>query len=162
MFKVDGWVWESPILEQPARATTGFKGTNKAGIIFLIYLTSLVRIFVEDAQKSNAPSAIRSLQERGRSQFGEENLLFHFQMVMSSRLISGVNVIIQRFLSGFAMRVCSRNDMGQCPSTTAEQSESPLSKIYVWTLDVLGTCVCMKLMIFQQISRYVDMFHTYY
>ena len=135
MFKVDGWVWESPILEQLVRATTGFKDTNKAGLIFLIYLTSLVRFFVEHVQKSNAPSAIRSLEEREvEANLGKKTRFFHFQMVMSSRFISDVNVIIQRFLSGFAIRVRSRNDMGQCPSTTAEQSESPLSQIYVWMI----------------------------
>lgn len=121
------------MLEQPARATTGFKDTNKAGIIFLIYLTSLVGFFVEHVQKSSAPSAIRSLQERDvEANLGKKARFFHFQMVMSCHFISDVNVIIQRFLSRFAIRVRSRNDMGQCPSTTAEQSEPPLSKIYVW------------------------------
>lgn len=101
----------------------------------MIYLTSLVGFFVEHVQKSNAPSAIRSLQEREvEANLGKKARFFHFQMGMSSHFISDVNVIIQRFLSGFAMRVCSRNDMGQCPSTTAEQSESPLSQIYVWMI----------------------------
>lgn len=134
MFKVDGWVWESPILEQLVRATTGFKDTNKAGIIFLIYLTSLVQFWLNTYRSPTHQVQSDLCKREVEANLGKKTRFFHFQMVMSSHFISDVNVIIQRFLSGFAMRVCSRNDMGQCPSTTAEQSESPLSKIYVWMI----------------------------